>query len=176
MTTGHVFIATSLDGYIARPDGGIDWLPQADPDETYGYDDFAASIDGLVIGRGSFEKVLTFDEWPYTKPVIVMSRSLDPASLRHDLRDKVEVSRHQPRELMDTLSRRGWARAYIDGGRLIQSFLQEGLIADIVITRVPVLLGQGLPLFGALDRDITLEHVQTRSYPSGFVQSRYTIT
>jgi dihydrofolate reductase len=177
LITGHVFIATSLDGFIARPDGGIDWLPglDSDPGESYGYNDFIASVDGLVMGRGSFEKVLEFPEWPYPKPVVVLSQSLDPSSLREDLRDKVEFSSLAPVDLMRSLAGRGWSRVYVDGGKVIQSFLREGLIADMVITRVPVLLGQGLPLFGPLDGDVALAHQETRAYPSGLVQSRYSI-
>ena len=175
--SGHVFIATSLDGFIARPDGAIDWLPglDSDPGENYGYDAFIASVDGLVMGRNSFEKVLTFDEWPYPKPVVVLSRSLDATSLREELRGKVEFSALAPAALFDSLARRGWSRVYVDGGQVIQSFLRAGLISDMVITRVPVLLGEGLPLFGALDGDIALRHDETRAYPSGLVQSRYSI-
>lgn len=177
LTTGHVFIATSLDGFIARKDGAIDWLPglDSDPGENYGYDAFIASVDGLVMGRNSFEKVLEFGEWPYPKPVMVMSRTLDPSTLRADLRDKVEISSASPRALMDELAGRGWRRVYVDGGQVIQSFLREGLIADMVVTRVPVLLGEGLPLFGPLASDVALEHIETRSYPSGLVLSRYAI-
>ncbi len=177
MITGHVFIATSLDGFIARADGAIDWLPglDSDPGENYGYDDFIASVDGLVMGRNSFEKVLEFGDWPYPKPVIVMSTTLDPSEVRADLAGKVEVSSSSPRALMDELAARGWKRAYVDGGRVIQSFLREGLIRDMVVTRVPVLLGEGLPLFGPLPGDIRLAHVETRAYPSGLVQSRYAV-
>lgn len=177
MITGHVFIATSLDGFIARPDGSIDWLPglESDPGENYGYDAFLESVDGLVIGRGSFEKVLEFGDWPYPKPVVVLSRSLKHATLRPDLRGKVEFSALAPRELMDSLAERGWSRVYVDGGRIIQAFLRERLIADMVVTRVPVLIGDGLPLFGPVERDIRLTHRQTRSYPSGLVQSRYSV-
>ena len=177
MTTGHIFIATSLDGFIARADGAIDWLPglDSDPGENYGYDAFIASIDGLVMGRNSFEKVLTFEEWPYPKPVIVLSRSLHASALRDDLVGKVEISPLSPPDLIRDLARRGWSRVYVDGGQVIQSFMREGLIADMVITRIPVLLGEGLPLFGPLADDIKLSHVDTRSYPSGLVQSRYSI-
>jgi dihydrofolate reductase len=177
MVTAHVFIATSLDGFIARPDGGIDWLPglDTDPGENYGYDPFIASIDGIVMGRNSFEKVLEFDPWPYPKPVVVMSRSLSVETLRPDLAGRVEISPLGPHDLLAELAGRGWSRVYVDGGRVIQSFLKEGLIVDLVITRVPVLLGSGLPLFGPLDRDISLRHLETRAYPSGLVQSRYAV-
>jgi dihydrofolate reductase len=178
MVTGHVFIATSLDGFIARLDGSIDWLPglDSDPGENYGYDAFLASVDGLIMGRNSFEKILEFDEWPYPKPVVVLSRSMDASAKRGDLAGKVEISTLDPRAIMERLAERGWKRIYVDGGKVIQSFLREGLIADMVITRVPVLLGEGLPLFGPLAGGIELKHLDTRSYPSGLVQSRYAIT
>ncbi|MCB1445578.1 MAG: dihydrofolate reductase [Rhizobiaceae bacterium] len=177
MTTGHVFIATSLDGFIARRDGAIDWLPglETDPGENYGYDGFIESIDGLVMGRNSFEKALEFETWPYSRPTIVLSHTLDDMALRGDIRKAVEISRLAPGDLMAALAQRGWSRVHVDGGKVIQSFLREGLIADMVITRVPVLLGAGLPLFGALPADVSLAHDETRAYPSGLVQSRYRV-
>ncbi|QKV18638.1 dihydrofolate reductase family protein [Oricola thermophila] len=176
MTTGHVFIATSLDGHIARPDGDIGWLLERDrEDEDHGYDDFIADIDGIIMGRNSYEKMLAYDDWPYTRPVIVASRSLSASDLPGELAGKVEIVGGTPRELMDAAARRGWKRAYVDGGRLVQSFLREGLIEDMVITQVPVLIGEGRPLFGPLERDISLDHVETRSFPSGLVQSRYVV-
>lgn len=173
--TGHVFIATSLDGFIARRDGTIDWLPglDSDPGENYGYDAFIASVDGLVMGRNSFEKVLSFPEWPYSRPAVVMSATRDVSAIPDHLEGKVEITSLDPRALMRDLAERGWRRAYV--GQVIQSFLREGLIADMVITRVPTLLGDGLPLFGALTADITLRHDRTCAYPSGLVQSRYVI-
>jgi dihydrofolate reductase len=177
MTTGHVFIATSLDGFIARRDGSLDWLIKQPTDgEDHGYDAFMASVDGLVMGRGSFETVLAFEAWPYEKPVIVMSRSLAEADIPASLRPKVRLSRATPRALMQELAAEGWQRAYIDGGKLIQSFLREGLIADITLTRVPVLIGQGRPLFGDLPQDIVLEHLSTRGFRSGLVTSKYRVT
>lgn len=176
MPTGHVFIATSLDGFIARADGSLDWLlKQAAEGEDHGYDAFIDSVDGVVMGRGSFEKVVTFAPWPYPKPVIVMSSVLTDADIPARLRSRVNLSRLTPRALMADLASRGWQRAYIDGGRLIRSFLREGLIADITLTRAPVLIGHGRPLFGDLPRDIELEHVSTRSFPSGLVTSVYRI-
>lgn len=177
MPTGHIFIATSLDGFIAREDGGLDWLlKQPAEGEDHGYDAFIESVDVVVMGRASFEKVLTFEPWPYPKPVIVMSGTLTEAGIPAQLRSRVSLSRLSPRALMDDLGSRGWRRAYIDGGRLIQSFLREHLIADITLTRAPVLIGRGRPLFGDLTRDIDLEHVSTRSYPSGLVTSKYRVT
>lgn len=176
MTTGHVFIATSLDGFIARNDGALDWLMKHETEsEDHGYDAFMASVDGVVMGRGSFEKVLTFDPWPYDKPVIVMSSSLGETDIPAPLRSKVRLSRLTPRALMQDLAGQGWKRAYIDGGMLIRSFLRDGLISDMTLTRVPVLIGQGRPLFGNLTRDIDLEHISTRNFPSGLVTSEYRV-
>lgn len=176
MTTGHVFIAVSLDGFIARADGGLDWLmKQQTAGEDHGYDNFMASVDGLIMGRGSFEKVLSFDDWPYHKPVVVMSRTLNDADIPGQLRGQVQISDLGPVELMRELADRGWTRAYIDGGKVIQSFLRAGLVSDITLTHIPILIGTGLPLFGGLDRDIDLDHLETRSFPSGLVSSTYRI-
>ncbi|WP_172299283.1 dihydrofolate reductase family protein [Pseudoruegeria sp. HB172150] len=179
MTTGHVFIAVSLDGYIARPDGSLDWLtgapdgPSAPEGEDFGYAAFIERMDGLVMGRGTFDVVAGFDPWPYAIPVVVLSSSMQNDDVPEALRDKVRVKQGAPREVMDALGREGWTRAYIDGGKVIQSFLREGLIEDMVISRLPVLIGSGLPLFGAVDGDVRLEHEATRTYPGGMVQSRY---
>ena len=176
MVTGQVYIAASLDGLIARRDGDLDWLmKQATAGEDYGYDAFLDSVDGLVMGRGSYEKVLTFGDWPYPKPVVVLSRSLSPADLREDLAGKVRILDAAPAEIMKALSEEGWGRAYIDGGQVIQAFLRDGLISDMTLTRIPILLGDGIPLFGPLDRDIDLRHVETKAYASGLVRSRYEV-
>ncbi|WP_043062802.1 dihydrofolate reductase family protein [Brucella anthropi] len=178
--SGHVFIAVSVDGFIARTDGSIDWLERASTDplpgatsEDYGYAGFLAEMDCIVMGRGTFEKTLTFGAWPFTKPVIVLSSTLSDQNLRPDLHGKVRISNLSPGELFNELSTFGWRRAYIDGGKIIQAFLREGLIADFVITRIPVLIGEGLPLFGSLPADIVLRHNETESFASGFVQSKY---
>jgi dihydrofolate reductase len=177
MTTGHVFIAVSLDGYIARPDGAIDWLVEGWPEvgHDYGYTEFIGGVDGLVMGRATFEKVVTFPKWLYEKPVVVLSQTLRASDVPPALADRVRISDAQPGELMQELHRAGWTRAYIDGGKVIQSFLAQGLIEDLVITRLPILIGSGLPLFGAHHPDLRLEHVETTTHPSGFVQSRYAI-
>ncbi|NIA68161.1 dihydrofolate reductase [Pelagibius litoralis] len=176
MTTGHVYIAVSLDGFIAAPDGGLDWLmKQPTEGEDHGYDDFMDSVDGLVMGRATYEKVLTFGAWPYAKPVVVLSRSLAARDLREDLVGKVRIVGDSPKQVMDALSKEGWRRAYIDGGQLIQAFLRENLISDLVLTRIPILLGSGIPLFGRLDEAVDLKHVKTVDYPSGLVQSTYQV-
>lgn len=174
MATAHVFIATSLDGFIARPDGDIDWLLQRDdPAEDHGYSAFIADKDVIVMGRGSYEKALTFDTWFYDRPVVVLSEQLADSAVPEALAGKLRFSNLKPRDLMEEMARQGVRRVYVDGGQLVQSFLREGLIADMVITTVPVLIGAGRPLFGGLEQDIDLKLVSSRCFPSGLVQSTY---
>ena len=167
-----VFIGTSLDGFIARANGDLDFLPPGGG-EPHGYDEFMATVDALVIGRNTFETVLSFDSWPYgAKPVFVLStRPLPeaPAAAR------VERMSGAPAEIVSSLDARGIAHVYLDGGETIQRFLRAGLVQRLVITRVPVLIGRGIPLFGAIPHDIPLRHVATRHFPSGLVQSEYEI-
>jgi dihydrofolate reductase len=167
-----VFIGTSLDGFIARVNGELDFLPPGGG-EPHGYDEFMATVDALVIGRKTFETVLTFDAWPYgEKPVFVLStRTLAPAPLGA----VVERLSADPAEIVSQLEARGIRHVYVDGGITIQRFLQAGLIQRLIITRVPVLIGAGIPLFGAVHRDIVLRHVGTRQYASGLVQSEYLV-
>jgi dihydrofolate reductase len=167
-----VFIATSLDGFIARANGDLDWLPPGGG-EPHGYDEFMATVDALVIGRKTFETVLAFDSWPYgEKPVFVLStRRLAPAPLGA----VVERMSGAPADIVSQLAARGIRHVYVDGGVTIQGFLEAGLIQRLIITRIPVLLGAGVPLFGALRRDIVLRHVGTRQYASGLVQSEYVV-
>lgn len=172
-----VFIATSLDGYIARKDGDIDWLMAADTsagNEDYGYQAFADSIDCLVMGRNSLEKVMSFPQWPYEdKQVIVLSRTMK--TVPDTLQGRIELYAGELDTLLERLDGEGCRRIYIDGGRTIQSFLQTGMVTDMTITTIPILLGEGLPLFDTMERSITLQHISTRAYPSGMVQSTYEI-
>ena len=171
--TASVFIATSLDGFIARPDGALDWLP-ADGGEPHGYEEFIATVDALVIGRKTFETVLSFDAWPYgTKPVIVLSSR--PSALKVPEGAVCELETGTPLEIVARLDKRGLRHLYIDGGVTIQGFLRAGLIQRVIITRIPVLLGNGIPLFGSLPHDVRLQHVMTRAFASGMVQSEYLI-
>src|ERR1051325_2485014 len=167
-----VFIATSLDGFIARSDGGLDWLPPGGG-EPHGYDEFMETVEALVIGRKTYETVLGFDAWPYgEKPVFVLStRRLAGAPAGA----AVEHMFGAPAEIVAQLSARGIGHIYIDGGITIQGFLRAGLIQRLTITRIPVLLGDGIPLFGATERDIVLTHIATRQYASGLVQSKYAV-
>ncbi len=176
-TKVSVFIATSLDGYIARLDGDVSWLHEAEPlpdGEDGGFGEFFASVDVLVMGRGSFEKVLEFDPWPYgTKPVIVLSKSL--TKVPEDLRDLVKIDTSAPQEFVDKMSREGYKRIYLDGGKVIQSFLCEGLVDDMVLTTIPVLIGEGRPLFGPLEKDVSVRLIESKSWANGFVQSKYQV-
>lgn len=167
-----VFVGTSLDGFIARTNGELDFLPPGGG-EPHGYDEFMATVDALVIGRKTFETVLGFGAWPYgTKPVFVLStRALSPAPADA----VVEHLSGAPAEIVAQLDARGIRHIYVDGGITIQRFLQAGLIQRLVVTRVPVLIGAGIPLFGQLSRDIILRHVGTRQYASGLVQSEYAV-
>lgn len=168
-----VFIATSLDGFIARKDGALDWLPH-DSTEPHGYDEFIATVDAIVIGRNTFETVLSFGGWPYKRmPVVVLSST--PSALTAPAGAACDFMSGSPVEIVERLSARGLTHLYVDGGITIQRFLDAGLIQRIIITRIPVLLGDGIPLFGPLRHDIRLQHVGTRAFPSGLVQSEYLV-
>lgn len=176
MTSGHVYIATSLDGFVARKNHQLDWLMKHEtPGEDLGYDAFMASVDGLVMGRGSYETVLGFGQWPYEKPVVVMSKTLSAADLPPELEGKVRFSELDPPELMQSLEAQGWSRAYIDGGKLVQSFIRCGLIEDVILTTIPILIGEGLPLFGPVESDIDLELLSSTPFKCGFVQTHYRV-
>ncbi len=166
-----VFVGTSLDGFIARPDGAFDFLPETP--EPHGFDEFFASVDALLMGRKTYETVLAFGTWPYgSKPVFVLSsRTLAPAPAGA----VVEQVSGASEAIMAQLAARGVRDLYVDGGHTVQTFLRAGLVDRIIITRVPILIGSGISIFGALPRDIRLQHIATRSYPSGLVQSEYAV-
>jgi dihydrofolate reductase len=170
--TISVFVGTSVDGFIARPNDDLDFLPEGGG-EPHGYEEFMATVDALVIGRRTFEKVLTFGKWPYgQKRVVVLSSSTIDLSTVDGV---VEQMSGTPAEIVERLAATGADSLYIDGGVTIQQFLNAGLIERLIITRVPVLIGEGIPLFGKLLKDIPLRHVATRQYASGLVQSEYLI-
>ena len=173
-----VYIATSLDGYIARENGELDWLDAANASvpegEDCGFHQFLKSIDVLVMGRKTYEKVLSFGVWVYgNTPVVVLSRN--KIEFPGDLSQNVSCSSESPRELCERFADKGAKRLYIDGGITIQRFLADGLITDMTITVIPVVLGKGIPLFGNLEKDILLEHVATKSFDFGFVQLTYNV-
>jgi dihydrofolate reductase len=167
-----VFVGTSVDGFIARVNGDLDFLDHGGG-EPHGYEEFMATVDALVIGRNTFDTVLKFDAWPYgEKPVFVLSgRTLAPVPPGA----VVERMWGDPAAIVSSLDARGFRHAYVDGGITIQRFLRAGLIQRLIVTRVPVIIGAGIPLFGAVERDIILEHVGTRQYAGGLVQSEYAV-
>lgn len=173
-TSNKVFIARSLDGYIADRNGGLDWLRSVpNPDHLdLGYKDFIKGIDAIVMGRVTFDTVCSFDmEWPYDKPVFVLSRSMD--RVPEEYRDKVELVKGSLTGIMDQLHKKGYKRLYIDGGTTIQSFLKEDLIDELIITTIPILLGDGYPLFGELPRELEFEYVSSALYLDELVQDTY---
>ncbi len=169
--TVSVFVGTSVDGFIARPNGALDFLPPGGG-EPHGYDEFIATVDALVIGRNTFEIVLAFSKWPYgdKRVVVLSSRPLDLSAVRGG---RVEQMAGTPAEIVSKLAASGAQHLYVDGGITIQGFLRAGLVQRLIITRVPVLIGEGIPLFGSLPRDVRLRHVSTQHYPSGLVKSEY---
>jgi dihydrofolate reductase len=168
-----VFVGVSLDGFIARRNGEYDFLP-ADGGESNGYSEFIASVDALVIGRKTFETVLAFPEWPYgEKQVVVLStRRLDLSKVR---RGRVEQMSGPPAEIFSRLSGRGFQHVYVDGGLTVQDFLRAGQIQRIIINRYPVLIGDGIPLFGSLPHDVRLRHITTQTSMNGSVKSEYQV-
>lgn len=170
--TVSVFIGTSVDGFIARPNGALDFLPPGGG-EPHGYNEFIATVDAIVIGRNTFETVLAMESWPYgdKRVVVLSSHPVDISGAR----GVVEQMAGPPAEVVSQLAASGAQHLYIDGGLTIQGFLRAGLIQRLVITRVPVLIGDGVPLFGTVPRDVRLRHVATRHYPSGLVQSEYQV-
>jgi dihydrofolate reductase len=169
-----VFCGVSVDGFLARPDDTLDFLHTGEQ-EPHGFNEFLASVDVVVIGRRTFEVVLRLGHLTLygKKPVVVLSSfPLDFSSVKGAM---VEQMSGQPAEIAKQLEFRGFKHVYIDGGITIQRFLAAGLIDRLVITRVPVLIGAGIPLFGPLPRDISLRHAATRSYNGGLVQSEYEI-
>jgi dihydrofolate reductase len=170
--TVSVFVGTSVDGFIARPNGSLDFLPPGGG-EPHGYNEFIATVDAIVIGRKTFETVQAMEGWPYgDKRVVVLSRRhLDLSAAD----GAVEQMGGPPAEIVAQLAASGAHHLYVDGGITIQGFLRAGLIQRLVITRVPVLIGEGIPLFATLSRDVQLRHIATRHYSSGLVQSEYQI-
>lgn len=174
-----VYIATSVDGFIAKPDGDIEWLHRPEYSgavlEGLSYVDFISTVDTLVMGRNTFEKVLSFGSWPYEGiPVIVLtSKELD---IPQHLQGAVRTESGSPAELVSMLESEGRQHLYIDGGETVQRFLQAGLIHDITITHIPVLLGAGIPLFGSIGVEIPLRLIAATRSKNGFVQVRYEVT
>ena len=183
-TEGHaapvcaIFVGVSLDGFIARPNGDLDWLMGDGGGDSaeFGYNEFIADIDAIVMGRRTFEKVLTLDKWYYgSKRVVVLSHQPLDLSTAQAHGGVVEVMAGSPVEIVFKLAASGASRLYVDGGITIQEYLRAGLIHRLIISRLPVLIGDGIPLFGSLPHDVRLRHITTRTYPGGMVQSEYQI-
>lgn len=169
-----VYIATSLDGFIADKNGGIDWLDTIPiPDGTdMGYEAFNSEIDALVMGRNSFETVCGFDiEWPYTKPVFVLSNTL--TEIPEKYKEHAFLVNGTLDEILSQIHEQGFYRLYIDGGITIQNFLKADLIDDMIITIIPVLLGEGIPLFGELPSGLNFECIETKLFLDKLVQNKF---
>ena len=170
-----VYVATSIDCFIARRDGSVDWLGEYDPDpsEDYGWADFIRSIDHIVMGRNTFDTVVSFGgDWPYEgTPLTILSSTLN--SIPERLQGKADILSLEPPAVLKRLGEKGYKRVYVDGGRTIQGFLRDDLIDELIITTLPVLIGEGVPLFGSLGADLQCEHVSTQTFLTGAVQSMY---
>jgi dihydrofolate reductase len=169
-----VFIARSLDGYIADKNGGLDWL-NATPNPDHldmGYENFIKGVDAIVMGRTTFEMVCSFDiKWPYKIPVFVLSNSMK--SLPEGFEDRAEIVNGPLSEILEQIHKKGYNQLYIDGGVTVQNFLKEDLIDELIITTIPILLGGGFPLFGELPREMEFEHVESHQYLDALVQDSY---
>jgi dihydrofolate reductase len=169
------FLATSLDGFIARPDGGLDWLEMPATNDDHGFGAFMESIDALVMGRNTYDIVDSMDvAWPYgDTPTFVLTNR--PLEIPEDLKGVIEARDVAPPALVEELDRLGHRHLYVDGGATIQSFLDAGLLDRITITTLPILIGEGIPLFGPLADDVELSLVSTVAFTSGLVQSTYDV-
>ena len=184
--TGHVFLGMSVDGFIARLDGDLSWLtgesgnggegggdaPTPDDGEggDFGFGEFVAGVDAVLMGRSTYAFIQPFADWPYQgRPVHVLSTTLEVGA---DPRITVHRSFD---EALAAVTAAGYRRVYVDGGRTVHQFLRAGLIADLTLSRVPVLIGTGHTPFGELDADIPLEHVRTQTFAGGMVQSTWRV-
>ena len=168
-----VYIATSLDGYIARKDGNLDWLMEIpNPDNSdYGFQSFINGIDGILMGRITFETIVGFNQWPYTKPVFILSNKL--VSLPDGYQERAKIVNGEIKDILRSLRRKGIENLYIDGGKTIQSFLKQDLIDELIITRVPIILGSGFPLFVDMDIEIKFKLIDTEILNEDLVKSTY---
>lgn len=171
-----VFVGVSVDGFLARSGGELDFLDSGG-DEPHGYEEFIATVDAIVMGRKTFELVLGFGAWPFgDRPVVVLSSQPMDLSSAAGRGGRVEQMGGSPSDIAARLSGRGLQHVYVDGGTTIQGFLRANLVDRLVISRVPVLIGSGIPLFGPLERDIQLRHIATKAFPKGLVQSEYEVS
>jgi len=174
MKKNSVFIAGSLDGFIADRRGGLEWLQSIpNPDhEDMGYAEFMAGVEAVVMGRKTFETVIGFDvPWPYSKPVFVLSASMGELPVSH--RGKAALVKGSAVEILERIHGEGYGRLYIDGGQTIGHFLREDLIDEMIITTFPILLGGGVPLFGGLPGELSFELAGTRTFLGQVTQNHY---
>ncbi|MDP1609162.1 MAG: dihydrofolate reductase family protein [Chlamydiales bacterium] len=166
-----IYIASSIDGYIARTDGNLDWLHYGHVgDEDYGFKEFTNSIDAVVMGRNTYEVVAGFDEWAYKdKRVIVLSSTLT------EVRKEAELFSGRPTELLAKLLAENIKHIWIDGGITVSRFLEAGLVDEITISIISMVLGSGIPLFSKMNQEHKCRLVSTQSYPSGLVQLKYEV-
>lgn len=181
-----VFIATSVDGYIATKQGGIEWLETAGDKSVdlgeradMGFNNFIHSVDCMVMGRGCMDTIASFnltdEQWPYGElPIYVLTKS--KTEVPESLIGRVTLFAGEIDELMDLLNEKGLKHVYVDGGALITSFLNEQLINNMIITQAPILLGSGIPLFGYIKQPLTLSHVKAEVFANGFVQNKYQVS
>jgi dihydrofolate reductase len=169
----YVYIAASLDGFIATTEGGIEWLSGIpNPEQSdYGYAEFIKGIDALIVGRKTFEKVLTFDRWPYEKPVFILSNNL--TDLPEDISGMAEIVQGDIERIVNQLNHQGYRNLYVDGGETIQSFLAADAIDELIITQIPILLGDGIPLFGKLGQSVKFRLKKTEIFNNTLVQAHY---
>lgn len=174
MRKNIVFIAKSLDGYIAGKNGEIDWLHSIPNPENndMGYIQLMSEIDAIIMGRTTFETVCGFGgDWPYTKPIFVLSNSLQ--EIPNKYKDKASLLNGAPKEILDKIHKKGFSNLYIDGGKTVQNFLAEDLIDELRITTIPILLGGGFSLFGELSNPMKFEHIKTEVFLNQLVQNHY---
>ncbi len=170
----YVYIAVSIDGFIAAGDDGLDWLNEIHNSDKsdYGFSEFNSKIDAIIMGRRTFEKVLTFQEWSYEKPVFVLSNTLN--KIPDNLADKAQIIKGKLNSIVKKLNKQGYKNLYIDGGKTIQSFLKENLIDHLILTHVSILLGDGIPLFGKLPKSIKFKLIKTEMLNKDLVKNYYT--
>jgi dihydrofolate reductase len=169
-----VYIATSLDGYIADKDGGLDWLQSIpNPDNLdFGWANFMERVDAVVMGRKTFDTVCGFDcDWPYSKPVFVLSNSLK--SVPEEYKRRAETISGPLSGVLKTIHQKGYQHLYIDGGVTVQNFLKEDLVDEMIITVIPILLGGGVPLFGELPAHMAFDLVKTQVLLNAMLQNHY---
>jgi len=173
-----VYIATSIDGFIARPDGDIDWLlrPEFNDAANVGlvYSEFISTVDAIVMGRHSFEKVLTFDQW-YYEGIDVVVLSSQKVYIPDHLIGKVRNTSGTPDQIISELENEGKKHVYVDGGITIQRFMAAKLIDELTITVIPMLLGSGIPLFGNTGSEQQVELIDVFSSKNGTIQKRYRV-